>query len=113
MQHAQSTRKPLEELLHDVDKSLPLILLNHTLSKLDESRRQGIDLQLSGHTHAGQLFPSTVITRRIFEDYWGYLRKGGLQVIVTSGVGTWGPPIRIGSRSEIVDAHIEFGGKQK
>ena len=67
-----------------------------------------MDLQLSGHTHRGQLFPNNLITGRVFETDWGYWRKDNLQLIVSSGFGTWGPPIRTGNRPEIVDIHISF-----
>ncbi|MNI94966.1 hypothetical protein D3C73_1531550 [compost metagenome] len=65
-------------------------------------------MQVSGHTHRGQLSPSNLITKRLFEIDWGYLKKENLNVIVSSGFGTWGPPIRIGSRSELVNIILEF-----
>lgn len=101
-------RKNLNELLKDVDKSLPAILLDHQPSNLSEPQENGVDLQISGHTHGGQLFPIELITRKIFEDDYGYLKKGNLQVIVSSGFGTWGPPVRIGSRAEVVDIIVRF-----
>jgi predicted MPP superfamily phosphohydrolase len=71
---------------------------NTTLAK-----KAGIDLQLSGHTHHGQLFPFGYLTRRIYagRDY-GLHKDGTFQLYVSSGTGTWGPPIRTGSVSEIV-----------
>ena len=101
-------RKSLTILMQGIDHSLPIILMDHQPSQLDEPTEQGVDLQLSGHTHAGQLFPIRLITRRIFEDDWGYLRKGNFQLIVSSGYGTWGPPIRVGNTPEIVDITITF-----
>lgn len=101
---------PLEELLQDVDRSKPLILLDHQPYGLDKAARAGIDLMLSGHTHRGQLAPIHRITRRLFELDWGYLQKGNLHAIVSSGYGSWGPPIRIGSRSEIVEVTVTFSG---
>ncbi|HEX3032482.1 MAG TPA: metallophosphoesterase, partial [Bacillota bacterium] len=95
-------------LLTGVDKRLPIILLDHQPAHLEESAANGVDVQLSGHTHRGQLFPINWITRNVFEVDWGYLRKGGLQVIVSSGFGTWGPPIRIGSRAEVVELTLRF-----
>lgn len=103
-----SPRMELQTLLQGVDMSLPVILLDHQPSHLDEARYAGVDLQLSGHTHLGQLFPYNFITRKIFEVDWGYLRKGNLQVVVSCGFGTWGPPIRVGNRPEIVDIIINF-----
>ncbi|MCL2319653.1 MAG: hypothetical protein FWC45_06180, partial [Treponema sp.] len=67
-----------------------------------EAEAAGIDLQVSGHTHHGQIWPGPVITRRIYEDDYGLLYKGKTAIIVTSGCGTWGPPLRIGTKSEIV-----------
>lgn len=101
-------REDLKTLLHGVNRSLPIIVMDHQPQQLEEPVQQGVDLQLSGHTHAGQLFPIRLITRRIFEDDWGYLRKGNFQLIVSSGYGTWGPPIRLGNTPEIVDITITF-----
>lgn len=92
-----------------VDPSLPVILMDHQPSRTGQAPEQGVDLKLSGHTHRGQLFPFNLITRRMYEIDWGYLRKGDLQVIVSSGFGTWGPPIRVGSTPEVVSVDIRFG----
>ncbi|BBH19078.1 phosphoesterase [Paenibacillus baekrokdamisoli] len=101
-------RLSTEQLVADLDHSLPLILMDHQPSALNEAADSGIDISLSGHTHRGQMAPSHFITRRIFELDWGYMRKGMMHVIVSSGYGTWGPPIRIGSRSEIIDITVHF-----
>lgn len=101
-------RKELKDILAGVDKSYPMILLDHQPQNLNEAVRAGIDLQLSGHTHKGQFFPINLITGRIFENDWGYMQKESLQVIVSSGFGTWGPPIRIGNRPEMVEILIRF-----
>ncbi|MDR3584027.1 MAG: metallophosphoesterase [Desulfosporosinus sp.] len=101
-------RQDLKTLLQGVNHSLPILLMDHQPLQLAEPAEQGVDLQLSGHTHAGQLFPIEFITQRIFEDDWGYLRKGNFQLIVSSGYGTWGPPIRVGNTPEIVDITIKF-----
>ncbi len=101
-------RLELSRLLDGVDRNLPIILLDHQPINLEEGQRNGIDLQLSGHTHNGQFFPNNLISKRIFENSWGYLRKGESHIIVTSGFGTWGPPIRIGTNSEILDISISF-----
>lgn len=101
-------RQSLKTLLQGVDRSLPLLLMDHQPLQLEEPVEQGVDLQLSGHTHAGQLFPNRLMTRRIFEDDWGLLRKGNFQLIVSSGYGTWGPPIRLGNTPEVVDIMIKF-----
>jgi len=104
-------RLPIGEILakYGFDDRLPVILLDHQPAHLEEASRAGVDLQLSGHTHAGQLFPLDILNRMVWELNWGYLRKGNTQYYVTSGVGTWGPPVRTGSRPEIVRIHLTFG----
>lgn len=87
----------------------PVILLDHQPIDLDEPVRAGVDLQISGHTHAGQLFPLDIINRMVWRLHHGYLRRDGTHIYVSSGVGTWGPPVRTGSRSEIVLFRLTFG----
>jgi hypothetical protein len=101
-------RQDLKTLLQGVNQTLPILVMDHQPLQLAEPEAAGVDLQLSGHTHAGQLFPIRLITQRMFEDDWGYLRKGNFQLIVSSGYGTWGPPVRIGNYPEIVDITITF-----
>ena len=101
-------RASLAELTAGVDSSLPLVLLDHQPYELDIAERSGIDLMVSGHTHRGQIAPAHLITRAMYENDWGYLRKGELHSVVTSGFGFWGPPIRIGSRSELVQINLTF-----
>jgi len=101
-------RLPLDELTINIDHMKPVILLDHQPFRLDESEKNGIDLQLSGHTHNGQIWPLNYVTRKIYELSYGYLRKGKTQIIVSSGYGLWGPRIRSGSRSEIMLINIEF-----
>lgn len=101
-------RKNLADLMAQVDKDLPIILMDHQPFGLDEARENGIDLQLSGHTHHGQLFPLNFITEAVYEKSWGYLKKGSTHIYVSCGVGTWGPPVRIGNRPEIVNILLNF-----
>lgn len=101
-------RLPIEELIAPLDHSRPLIMLDHQPSDIAKAAENGIDLSVSGHTHRGQMMPNHLITRRLFELDWGYLKKGGLHAIVSSGFGTWGPPVRIGSRSEVIRIEVEF-----
>ena len=101
-------RKDLSDIIKDLDKSRPLILMDHQPRDFADTQKNGIDLQVSGHTHRGQLFPANLITNLIFEIDYGYLQKDNSNFIVSSGYGTWGPPIRIGSRSEIVEIDIDF-----
>ncbi|MFZ2324104.1 MAG: metallophosphoesterase [Ignavibacteriaceae bacterium] len=101
-------RKTLDELVKDISNSYPKILLDHTPFKLEQAQQNGIDLQLSGHTHHGQIWPGNLITNMIYELSWGYKKKGDTHYYVSSGAGTWGPPVRTGSRSEIVNIKIKF-----
>lgn len=79
------------------------ILLNHVPSRLPVVERAGVAMQLSGHTHGGQFFPYTLFTRRIFGKFiHGLHRFGPLLVYTSTGAGTWGPPMRVGTHSEIV-----------
>ena len=101
-------RKDLSFLTKDLDRSKAFILMDHQPKNLSDTEKQGIDLQVSGHTHKGQLFPASFITNRIYELDYGYLKKNNSKIIVSSGYGTWGPPIRLGSRSEIVEINLKF-----
>jgi predicted MPP superfamily phosphohydrolase len=116
--------RSVSRLSREIDPGKPSILMYHTPTavvgsssgraeqqtrtylspdvRFSFARTNGIDLQLSGHTHQGQIFPFTYLTRRIFDglDY-GLHVIDGFSIYVTSGVGTWGPPLRTGSRSEI------------
>jgi predicted MPP superfamily phosphohydrolase len=101
-------RKDMEQLVANIDKSRPLILLDHQPFELDIKESLGIDLTLSGHTHHGQMLPLNYITKAIYEVSWGYKKKGNTHVYVSSGVGGWGPPVRIGNRPEIVLINLHF-----
>lgn len=101
-------RKSLKEILDGIDRSYPAIIVDHTPSKLGEVIKENVELQLSGHTHHGQMFPLNLITSMIYDVSWGYLKKENTRFYVTSGVGTWGPPVRLGSDSEIVSMRIRF-----
>ena len=85
------------------DRGRPAILLNHAPTRLPIVEQAGFSLQLSGHTHGGQFFPFTWITRRVFGRFTSGLHCfGSLQVCTSTGAGTWGPPMRVGTRPEIV-----------
>jgi predicted MPP superfamily phosphohydrolase len=91
----------------DLDRNRASILLSHVPHQLSIAQKAGISLQLSGHTHGGQIFPFTWFTTRVFGEYtYGLKRFGHLLVYTSSGAGTWGPPMRVGTRPEIV--LIEF-----
>lgn len=101
-------RKSMEELLATVDKKYPVILMDHQPFQLYEAKQNGVDLQISGHTHHGQLWPLNYITRSVYEVSMGYLKKGNTHFYVSCGVGTWGPPVRIGHRPEIIQFRLSF-----
>jgi len=105
-------RLSLGELMKQADTTKPVILLDHQPSHLAESAKYGVDLELSGHTHNGQMWPVNYITSKIYELSYGYLRKGTSQFIVSSGYGLWGPRVRSGSRSEVLLINIKFSGAQ-
>ena len=84
------------------------VLLAHRPENLFVPERAGVSLQLSGHTHRGQFWPWTLVARRVHRDFaYGLNRTGAMTVFTSSGVGTWGPPLRLGSRSEIVLITLE------
>jgi uncharacterized protein len=108
-----SNRLSIENLLADIDPSLPIIMMDHQPAEITQAQVNLVDLLLSGHTHRGQMAPNHLITKRIFENDWGYLQKSQLHTIVSSGFGFWGPPLRIGSRSEIIQIDITFVNSRK
>jgi len=101
-------RLPLNELMESADTTKPVILLDHQPFHLGESAAAGVDLQLSGHTHNGQMWPLNHITSKIYELSYGYLKKGNTHFIVSSGYGLWGPRVRSGSHSEVLLINITF-----
>jgi uncharacterized protein len=101
-------RKTLDKLMNTIDGRLPVILLDHQPFNLDDAEKHSVDLQLSGHTHHGQLWPFNYISQKIFEVSWGYKKKGNTHIYVSCGVGTWGPPVRIGNTPEIVNVRLAF-----
>jgi predicted MPP superfamily phosphohydrolase len=95
-------RMSTQQLVDSLDKSKPIILLDHQPYNLEESEQNGIDLHLSGHTHYGQVWPISWITDAIYEKAYGYLQKGNSHIYVSSGLGIWGGKFRIGTQSEYV-----------
>ena len=101
-------RKALPDLMSQVDRRYPVIMMDHQPFGLKEAVEQGIDLQISGHTHYGQLWPISHIVESIYELAWGYKKTGDTHFYVSNGVGTWGPPVRIGNRPEIIHICLTF-----
>jgi predicted MPP superfamily phosphohydrolase len=109
-----TTRKTIGELLKSVKDSLPVILVDHRPTEIEEVSKTHVDVQLSGHTHNGQLFPINLITKKIYILTWGYKKILNTHFFVTSGIRLWGPPVRTTARSEIMVIDITFlkDGKQ-
>ena len=101
-------RKSIKEVLQGVDRTLPVIMMDHQPFNFQQVVDAGVDFQLSGHTHHGQLWPFNYITKAIYEVSWGYKQKVKSHFYVSSGYGGWGPPVRTGNRPEIVDIYITF-----
>ncbi len=102
------SRKTLDEITQNIDKTKPMILLDHQPFELNHSAELGIDLHLTGHTHHGQMFPINLITNLVYEKSWGYLKKSNTNYYISSGYGTWGPPIRIGNHPELLLINLKF-----
>jgi hypothetical protein len=83
-------------------------MMDHQPFNLGRVVKQGIDLQLSGHTHHGQMWPFNHITTAIYELSRGYKMIGNTHFYVSTGFGTWGPPVRLGNRPEIVQIILKF-----
>lgn len=98
----RDTRKPLEELCSNLDKNKLSIVIDHNPKYVEESSKNSIDLQVSGHTHRGQVFPGNIITKLMYPLDYGYGKFGNTNLVVSSGFGTWGTAIRTTGRSEIV-----------
>ncbi|MDL2224104.1 metallophosphoesterase [Bacteroidales bacterium OttesenSCG-928-M06] len=101
-------RLSLDELVAKTDPSQPLFLLDHQPYHLEVAEENGIDLQFSGHTHNGQLWPLNLIVDRIYEVGHGYKEKGNTHIYISSGLALWGPEYRIGTQSELVVFNIRF-----
>lgn len=101
-------RQPLQNLMVGIDKTKPIIVLDHQPWSFTELAMNGADLGLHGHTHNGQLWPYPLLLKLVYEQPYGYYRKGQTQFYVTSGIGIAGPPYRVGTVSELVVLHIRF-----
>jgi len=101
-------RKDISDLIESLDGDMPVVVMDHTPSNLDDYNEE-VDLVLSGHTHKGQLFPAELVTNALFEVDYGYYRRDASSphVIVTSGAGTWGMPMRVGTNNEIVSIELK------
>ena len=103
-----NSRKTPAEITTDMDQSKPILVIDHQPKELSELSAAGVDLDLCGHTHDGQMFPGNLTVRLMWENPCGYLQKDNMHNIVTSGVGIFGPNMRIGTKAEICPIHITF-----
>lgn len=101
-------RKSLKQLMIEANSELPSILLDHQPVEYQEAQNHSINLMISGHTHKGQLWPFNYITNAVFENHYGLMQKNGTSFYTSCGYGTWGPPVRIGNRPELVVLEIQF-----
>jgi predicted MPP superfamily phosphohydrolase len=103
-------RKSATELLEGIDGTI--IMLDHQPVQFARNEQAGVDLLLCGHTHRGQIFPVNIITRLIYKKagavHYGYWKGRTMQAVVTSGAGFWGPPVRVGTNSEIAVINVNF-----
>jgi predicted MPP superfamily phosphohydrolase len=105
--HNADTYADILRRLH-IAPGAPAILLAHRPENLPVAGKAGVALQLSGHTHGGQFWPWNLVVNRIYiEAAHGLSRHGNLQLYTSYGAGTWGPPLRVGTRAEIVILHFE------
>jgi predicted MPP superfamily phosphohydrolase len=101
-------RKDIQPVLEKMDRSKPAILLYHEPAQIETARHFPIALQLSGHTHNGQFWPLKIFTALIYQGFdYGFHQMGDYSIYTTSGAGTWGPPMRIGSTAEVVIITIQ------
>ena len=102
------SRLSLRTLSQNINPAQPVILLDHQPYDLQNTEKAGIDLQFSGHTHRGQIWPMSLLTDYLFQQSHGYRQWGNSHVYVSSGLSLWGPPFRIGTNSEMVVFNIAF-----
>ena len=101
-------RKKVEELLENIDSRKAIICLDHQPPFRNGKTEKGFDLVLSGHTHNGQMWPLNYLTSKIYKIKYGHALIDGCNYIVSSGFGSWGPRVRLGSRSEVLDIIVSF-----
>ncbi len=100
--------KSADELLSDLDKNKPSIVMYHEPDDFDNLSNAGCDLLLSGHTHNGQMFPGNLTIGLLWDNAYGYKEYNGMQSITTSGVGVWGANMRVATDNEIAVINVKF-----
>lgn len=104
------TRAEISDLTKDLDKTKPIFVLSHEPDELQETADAGADIDFSGHTHDGQLFPGNLTIGLFWENPCGMIKKDNMYSIVTSGVGVYGTFMRVGTDAEICSVDIDFAG---
>ena len=105
--YSRKYRKRLSALLENIDKTKPIIVIDHQPIRLKEARINGVDLQVSGHTHNGQVFPLNLIAKMMFKKAYGFFKEGETHYFITSGLGLWGGKFRVGTHSEYVVINLK------
>lgn len=100
--------KTIDEFTKTLDTSKPIFVLEHQPGELKEEEKSGVDLSMAGHTHNGQLFPGNLLVSLMWTNSYGHYQSGDFHSIVTSGLGVWGPNMRVGTDSEIVIIDVTF-----
>ena len=95
-------------LLGEADKSKPILVLQHEPTEFQDLSENGADVVMCGHTHNGQIFPGNLVIPFFNENAYGVKRIHGIDTIVTAGVGYYGPPVRLGTNSEVTVINIKF-----
>ena len=96
------------ELLANIDPARPVVVLEHEPKEFKALKEAGADVALCGHTHAGQLFPGNLVVPFFNENAWGYKKVHDLDTVITAGVGYYGPPMRVGTDSEVSVVNLKF-----
>ena len=96
------------QLIAPLDAEQPIFVIDHQPKELEALAQAGVDLDLSGHTHDGQLFPGNLLMRLLWGNACGQEQVGDMVSVVTSGLGVWGPDMRVGTRSEVVCVSVHF-----
>ena len=102
------TRKESGDIFKEVDTTKPLFVLDHEPREYDELEKAGVDLMMAGHTHDGQLWPTKIATDIIWENAYGLWVKNAFHAITTSGLGLFGPYMRVGTIAEVCIIHVKF-----
>lgn len=104
----ESERASADALLRTLDHTKPILVIDHQPKAFDDLIAAGADADFSGHTHDGQLFPANIVTQLMWDNAYGIWTKENFTSVVTSGIGVWGPNMRVGTKSEVMEIHVQF-----